>query len=245
MRLRSGDLQNYTLQIAILPSFWTYWGGLKMGPALRECSCVPMSDGLKTKQGSELAEAPPHYHGHRERLRKRFLEAGSDSVSDYELLELILFRAIPQKDVKPIAKDLIAKFGSFAEAIAAPPKRLREVSGIKDAAITELKIIHASANRLTRGQVKKNRTVLSSWSSVLDYCRTSMAFADREQFRIIFLDKRNQLIADEVQQTGTVDHTPVYPREVVKRALELSATAIIRCTTIRPAIRRRRAPTSR
>jgi DNA repair protein RadC len=185
-----------------------------------------MSGRAKTKQASELAEGTPHYHGHRERLRKRFLDAGSDAVSDYELIELILFRAIPQRDVKPIAKDLLEKFGSFAEVIAAPAKRLGEIKGIKDAAIAEFKIIHAAANRMARGQVKK-RTVLSSWSSVLDYCRTAMAFADKESFRILFLDKRNQLIADELQQTGTVDHTPVYPREVVKRALELSATAII------------------
>jgi DNA repair protein RadC len=186
-----------------------------------------MAESAKSRQSSGLAEPPPHYHGHRERLRKRFLEAGSDAVSDYELLELILFRAIPQRDVKPIAKELIAKFGSFAEVIAAPPHRLREVKGIKDAAVAEFKIIHAASGRIARGQVKKNRPVLSSWSSVLDYCRTAMAFADKEQFRILFLDKRNQLIVDEVQQTGTVDHTPVYPREVVKRALELSATAII------------------
>jgi DNA repair protein RadC len=185
-----------------------------------------MPGSVKTKQVSELAEAAPHYHGHRERLRKRFLDAGSEAVSDYELLELILFRAIPQRDVKPIAKDLIEKFGSFAEVIAAPPRRLSEIKGIKDAAIAEFKIIHAAASRMARGQVKK-RTVLSSWSSVLDYCRTAMAFADKESFRILFLDKRNQLIADELQQTGTIDHTPVYPREVVKRALELSATAII------------------
>src|SRR4029079_3241809 len=185
-----------------------------------------MPGSVKTKQVSELAEAAPHYHGHRERLRKRFLDAGSEAVSDYELLELILFRAIPQRDVKPIAKDLIEKFGSFAEVIAAPPRRLGEIKGIKDAAIAEFKIIHAAASRLARGQVKK-RTVLSSWSSVLDYCRAAMAFAYKESFRILFLDKRNQLIADELQQTGTIDHTPVYPREVVKRALELSATAII------------------
>jgi DNA repair protein RadC len=173
-----------------------------------------------------LEDAAPHYHGHRERLRGRFREAGADALADYELLELILFRAIPQRDVKPLAKKLIEIFGSFAEVIGAPETRLKEVKGLGDAAITELKIVHASANRLARGQVKA-RTVLSSWSSVLDYCRTAMAFADKEQFRILFLDKRNQLIADEVQQTGTVDHTPVYPREVVKRALELSATAII------------------
>jgi DNA repair protein RadC len=173
-----------------------------------------------------LAEAPPHYHGHRERLRTRFLDAGADAVNEYELLELVLFRAIPRRDVKPLAKTLIAKFGSFAEVVSAPPARLREVDGLGEAAIVELKIVQAAAGRLARGQVKK-RPVLSSWSAVLDYCRTTMAFADRELFSIIFLDKRNQVIADEIQQTGTVDHTPVYPREVVKRALELSATAVI------------------
>jgi DNA repair protein RadC len=176
--------------------------------------------------GAAGADKAPHYHGHRARLRQRFLEAGSEAVSDYEMLELILFRAIPQRDVKPLAKDLIEKFGSFAEVIAAPAQRLSEVKGLGDAAIAELKIVHGAANRLARGAVKK-RTALSSWSSVLDYCRTAQAFADKEQFRILFLDKRNGLIADEVQQVGTVDHTPVYPREVVKRALELSATAII------------------
>jgi DNA repair protein RadC len=173
-----------------------------------------------------LAEASPHYHGHRERLRARFREAGSDAVSDYELLELVLFRAIPQRDLKPLAKELLAKFGSFAEVIAAPPHLLAEVKGLGDAAVTELKIVQAAAQRFARGEVRK-RPVLSSWSAVLDYCRSAMAFADKEQFRILFLDKRNQLIADEVQQVGTVDHTPVYPREVIKRALELSATAII------------------
>jgi DNA repair protein RadC len=121
---------------------------------------------------------------------------------------------------------LIAKFGSFAETISAPPARLREVKGVGENVVTELKIVQAAAVRLARGEAKK-RAVLSSWSSVLDYCRTAMAFAEKEQFRLLFLDKRNQLIADELQQTGTVDHTPVYPREVVKRALELSATALI------------------
>ena len=173
-----------------------------------------------------LAEAAPHYHGHRERLRARFRDAGSDAVSDYELLELVLFRTIPQRDLKPLAKELIAKFGSFAEVLAAPAARLEEVKGIKEATSTDLKIVHAAAGRLARGQVK-GKPVLSSWTAVLEYCRTTMAFADKERFSIIFLDKRNQVIADEVQQEGTVDHAPVYPREVVKRALELSATAII------------------
>jgi DNA repair protein RadC len=180
----------------------------------------------KTELKAGLSEAPPHYHGHRERLRARFRDAGADAVSDYELLELVLFRVIPQRDIKPLAKELIAKFGSFAEVVAAPPARLAEVKGMGDAAITELKVVHAAASRLAHGQVQK-RPVLSSWSSVLDYCRTAMAFAEKEQFRVLFLDKRNQLIADELQQVGTVDHTPVYPREIVKRALELSATALI------------------
>jgi DNA repair protein RadC len=168
----------------------------------------------------------PHYHGHRERLRDRFRAAGADALSDYELMELVLFRAIPRRDVKPLAKALIATFGSFAEVVHASAARLAEIDGLGDAAITEIKLIAASASRIAKGEVKR-RPVLSSWSQVLTYCRTAMAFAEKEQFRILFLDKRNQLITDEVQQTGTVDHTPVYPREVVKRALELSATAII------------------
>ena len=138
----------------------------------------------------------------------------------------MLFRALPRGDVKPLAKELIERFGSFAEVVSAPPERLAEIKGMGAAAVTELKVVEAAAHRLARGQVQK-RTVLSSWSSVLDYCRTAMAFADKEQLRVLFLDKRNRLIADEVQQEGTVDHTPVYPREVVKRALELSATAVI------------------
>jgi len=169
----------------------------------------------RDKAGQAVPETP-HYYGHRARLRGRFRQAGAESVSDYELLELVLFRAIPQRDVKPLAKDLIVKFGSFPEVIAVPMV----------SAITEVKVVHAAASRLARGQVQK-RPVLSSWSSVIDYCRTAMAFADKEQFRVLFLDKRNQLIVDELLQVGTVDHTPVYPREVVKRALELSATAII------------------
>jgi DNA repair protein RadC len=175
---------------------------------------------------TEGPETSPHYHGHRERLRECFRDAGAEAVSDYELLELLLFRAILRRDVKPLAKNLITTFGSFAEVISAPIARLAEVKGLGTTAITELKIIHAAASRLARGQVRK-RPVLSSWSNVIDYCRTTMAFAEKEQFRVLFLDKRNQLIVDEVQQTGTVDHTPVYPREVVKRALELSATALI------------------
>jgi DNA repair protein RadC len=168
----------------------------------------------------------PHYHGHRDRLRERFRSAGADALPDYELLELVLFRTMRQGDTKPLAKRLIEKFGSFAEAVNAPAARLAEVMGVGDATITDLMLIAASAARVAKGAVKQQLT-LGSWSSVIEYCRTAMAFADKEHFRILFLDKRNQLIADEVQQTGTIDHTPVYPREVVKRALELSATALI------------------
>jgi DNA repair protein RadC len=173
-----------------------------------------------------MSDDKPHYHGHRERLRARFAETGGDALPDYELLELVLFRSVPRQDVKPIAKDLIKRFGTFAEVLAAAPARLTAVAGVGENVVLDLKIVEAAARRLAKGAVAQ-RPVLSSWSSVLDYCRTAMAFMDKEQFRLLFLDKRNALIADEVQQSGTVDHTPVYPREVVKRALELSASALI------------------
>ena len=179
---------------------------------------------------TDQAETPlgeaPHYHGHRARLRERFQNAGPDALSDYELLEMVLFAAQPRRDVKPLAKGLLKAFGSFAEAVHAPEPRLREIEGMGDASIHQLKLIAAAAHRIAKGELKR-RTALSSWQDVIDYCRTGMAFADKEQFRLLFLDKRNQLIADELRQTGTIDHAPVYPREVIKRALELSATAII------------------
>jgi DNA repair protein RadC len=175
---------------------------------------------------SEKPDEPPHYHGHRERLRERFHSAGPDALSDYELLEMALFAAVPRRDTKPLAKLLLKKFGSFAEVVHAPESLLREIDGVGDASITQLKLLAAAANRIAKGEIKRS-IALSSWDDVIGYCRSSMAFADKEQFRILFLDKRNRLIADEVQQTGTVDHTPVYPREVIKRALELSATALI------------------
>ncbi len=168
----------------------------------------------------------PHYLGHRDRLRERFAAVGGAALADYELLELVLFRSIPRRDVKPVAKALIARFGSFAEVLAAPAHLLTEVDGVGAGVAADLAVVAAAGQRLARGQVAK-KPVLSSWSSVIDYCRAAMAFAEREQFRILFLDKKNALIADEVQQVGTVDHTPVYPREIVRRALELSSTAII------------------
>lgn len=179
----------------------------------------------------ELEQKPPpapkpHYAGHRDRLRARVRKSGADTLADYELLELLLFRSIPRADTKAMAKALIARFGSFAEVLGAPEHLLREIKGIGKEAAFDLKVVAASAGRMTHGRINR-RAVLSSWQQVLDYCRAAMAFEPRENFRILFLDKKNQLIADEVQQTGTVDHTPAYPREVMRRALELSATAII------------------
>ncbi len=168
----------------------------------------------------------PHFREHRKRLRKRFTDAGADALADYELLELVLFLAIPRRDVKPIAKRLIDTFGSFSEALSAEPARLLEVEGIGQEAATALKTIQASAQRLTRGPVR-DRAIISSWDTLVDYCRTTMAFETTEQFRVLYLDRKNRLITDEVLGRGTVDHTPVYAREVVKRALEVAASAVI------------------
>jgi DNA repair protein RadC len=187
-------------------------------------SLVSMSLGGNS---SEVADTqPPHYLEHRRRLREKFLQAGEAALADYELLELSLFAAIPQRDVKPLAKELISKFGSFADVIAAPPERLKEVSGVGDGVVAALKTIEAAARRLAQGKVLK-RPALSSWDALLDYCAIAMARGQTEEFRVLFLDRKNILLADEVHQRGTVDHTPVYPREVVKRALELGASALI------------------
>ena len=175
---------------------------------------------------TEDAKEPDHAKGHRARLRKRFLDGGPDAVADYELLELLLFQAIPRRDVKPIAKALLAEFGSFAEVLAAAPARLAAVPHVGEGAVAALKVAEAAAVHLARGRVM-GKPVLSSWPALLDYLTASMSFRDKEQFRLLYLDKKNQLIADDLQQEGTVDHTPVYPREIVKRALELGATAII------------------
>ena len=174
---------------------------------------------------SKTAEAA-HYKGHRERLRSRFRDMGDASLADYEILELLLFQMLPQRDTKPLAKALLQRFGNLAGVMGAEIGRLMEVKGIGETVAVNLKIVAAIAHRTLKSDMR-DKQVLASWSSVIDYCRAAMAYATIEQFRILFLDKRNTLIADEVQQKGTVDHTPVYPREVVKRALELSATAII------------------
>lgn len=177
-----------------------------------------------------LAEVNPapqsHFHGHRERLRNRYRENGDTALADYEMLELLLFRLIPRRDTKPIAKALIERFGTMGGVMGAPTALLQEVNGIGEAVALDLKLIASVAQRMLKSEIK-GKQVLASWSSVIDYCHSAMAYEQREQFRILFLDKRNVLIADEVQGRGTIDHTPVYPREVIKRALELSATAII------------------
>lgn len=181
---------------------------------------------IPRETGKAAAKTEKHHDGHRDRLRERFTEAGPVALADYELLELVLFRTIPRRDVKPIAKALMKRFGSLSEVLNAPPARLAEVPGMGAASALDLSILAALNERALRSSVVQ-REVLSSWSSVLAYCKAAMAYEEREQFRILFLDKKNTLIADEVQQTGTVDHTPVYPREIVRRALELSATAVI------------------
>jgi DNA repair protein RadC len=164
--------------------------------------------------------------GHRARLRERFLGGGADAVAEYELLEMVLYSAKPRGDVKPLAKTLIKRFGGFAGVVQATPEKLREVQGVGDAVVAALKVVEASCHHLLREQLH-DRPIINSWTSLLDYCRLTMGSKTVEEFRIFFLNNKNMVIEDEVQQTGTVDHTPVYPREVMKRALEVGASALI------------------
>lgn len=168
----------------------------------------------------------PHFHGHRDRLRARFAEAGGQALADYELLELALFNSIPKRDVKPLAKDLIARFGDLGRVCSASVDQLTEIKGVGEKTALDLKLLQAVAVRIAREQIS-GRPVISSWSALLDYCRTALQHASTEEFRVLFLDKKNRLIADEFAATGTVDHAPVYPREIVKRALALDASALI------------------
>ena len=169
---------------------------------------------------------PSYIADHRQRLRARLMQGGAGAMPDYELLELVLFRAIPRRDVKPLAHALMDRFGDFNRVITAPEARLRDVTGVGDAVIVELKIIEAAAHRLARSKVMRQH-VVSSWDALLDYCHTTMAHRETEQFRVLYLDRKNVIIGDEEQGKGTVDHVPVYPREVAKRALELNASALI------------------
>ncbi len=169
---------------------------------------------------------PSYIKDHRKRLRERFMAGGSAAMPDYELLELVLFRSIPRQDVKPLARALMDTFGDFNRVLTAPEERLRQIKGVGDTVITDLKILEACAHRMARARVMQ-RHVISGWDALLDYCHTTMAHRETEQFRVFFLDRKNVLIADEEQAKGTVDHVPVYPREVAKRALELNASALI------------------
>jgi len=170
-------------------------------------------------------EETPHYHGHRQRLRERLLQAGADALQDYELLEVLLFAAIPRRDVKPLAKQLLSEFKSLWALINAPPERLLQY-GLSPGAATTLLVTGAIALRAQKKAIVGG-ALLNNWQRIVDYCRMAMAHEKIEQFRLLFLDRKNHLIAEEVQQRGTIDHTPVYPREVVKRALEIGAGAII------------------
>ena len=169
---------------------------------------------------------PSYIKDHRSRLRTRFMAGGAAAIPDYELLELILFRSIPRQDVKPLARLLLDHFGDLNRVITASPERLGDVQGIGQAVICDLKILEAAAQRMARARVMQ-RQVIASWDALLDYCHTAMAHRETEQFRVLYLDRKNVLIADEEQGRGTVDHVPVYPREVAKRALELNSSALI------------------
>jgi len=189
-------------------------------------SLFPLGDEDEAEPTALPGKLPSYIADHRQRLRARFMDGGAGAMPDYELLELLLFRAIPRQDVKPLARLLLDTFGDFGRVVSASPQRLSLVKGVGDAVIQDLKIVEAAAQRLMRSKVL-HRPILSSWDALLDYCHTAMAHRETEQFRILFLDRKNVLIADEEQAKGTVDHVPVYPREVVKRALELNASAII------------------
>ncbi|PST20365.1 hypothetical protein C7U61_08880 [Rhizobium sp. JAB6] len=191
----------------------------------------PAKPAAQTAKSASVAQSTPtngeaHYHGHRERLRNRYRDGGDAALADYEILELLLFRLIPRRDTKPIAKALLARFGTLGGVFGAPVGLLTEISGVGDAVALDLKLVASVAQRMLKSELT-GKPVLSSWKALIDYCHAAMAHEAREQFRLLFLDKRNALIADEVQGFGTIDHTPVYPREVVKRALELSASAVI------------------
>lgn len=175
---------------------------------------------------SASTRLPSYLRDHRKRLRERFLSGGSAACAEYELLELLLFRAIPRQDVKPLARQLIEMFGDLNAVITAPVGRLRSIPGVGDSIITELKLTEACAHRMARARIM-DRPVISGWQALLDYCHTAMSHRETEQVRVMFLDRKNILIADEAQGEGTVDHVPVYPREVIRRALELNASALI------------------
>lgn len=189
-------------------------------------SPLPLFDEADPAPLATPGRLPSYIADHRARLRQRFTEGGAAAMPDYELLEMLLFAAIPRQDVKPLARRLLDTFGDLARVVSAPAPRLLAVQGVGDAVVLHLKLAEAVSQRMARSRVMQ-RPVLTSWAALLDYCHTAMAHRDTEQFRVLYLDRKNVLIADEEQARGTVDHVPVYPREVVKRALELNASALI------------------
>jgi DNA repair protein RadC len=200
---------------------------------LADAGIPPLGLGLRPddappSRSAARREPKPHYRGHRDRLRQRFLDGAPDALPDYELLELILFAANPRADVKPMAKALIDRFGGLPKVLSASPQALEraKVAGLGSSGIAAVKAAQAAGLRMLAAEAR-TAPVISSWQALLDYLRAAMAYETIEQVRILFLDRKNRLIADEVQGRGTVDHTPVYPREVVKRALELGASALI------------------
>jgi len=201
--------------------------GMSEPPAFSD-SRLPLFSGAPVAGAApgKAAQAPSYIRDHRRRLRERFIAGGAEAIPDYEMLELVLFRAIPRRDVKPVAHALLARFGDFASVLSAPAEQLCEVAGSGPSVVTELRIVEAAAHRLAQSRVM-GRPVISSWTALIAYCRASMAHRGTEQFRVFYLDRKNVLIADEEQARGTVDHVPVYPREVVKRALLLDASALI------------------
>ncbi len=181
---------------------------------------------MKPEQKQDNSTQKPHYAGHRQRLRDRFVTGGEKALQDYELLELLLFMAIPRRDVKPLAKTLLSKFGSLPELMSASHPALCQIEGISENTATAIKTVSAIAARMMKQELMQ-KPVLNNWARLMDYCHMTMAHETKEHFRILFLNKKNELIADEIQGSGTVDHTPAYPREIMKRSLELGATAII------------------
>jgi DNA repair protein RadC len=223
-------LQNRIVNLFKINHFFTLLGQFKSMAQQKQFSeaALPLfqSDEVVISPAIPKGKLPSYIADHRKRLRVRFLSGGADAMPDYELLELLLFRAIPRRDVKPLARQLLEKFYDFNGVISASAERLMEVNGVGEAVICELKIVAATAQRLARSRILQ-RPVVSSWDALIDYCHTAMAHRDTEQFRVLFLDRKNTLIADEEQAAGTVDHVPVYPREVIKRALEINASALI------------------
>ena len=193
-------------------------------PRLRAAPGKAPDPGLPGEADDKGGEA--HYKGHRDRVRRRLLNAGPEAFADYELLELLLFHSIDRVDVKPLAKALLKEFGSLGGVLAASREQLEKHDKLGERTVVHFKAIRETARRLLKESVA-DRPVVSSWNQLLDYCRIAMADEQTERFRILFLDRKNILIRDEVQQRGTVDHTPLYPREITRRALELQASSII------------------